>query len=125
MIESFNAEIVELKERITSANREKDFFKDHYDSVQGELARLRADERAARVASRKAIADALKDKEDLNRLRVKFFVFAFFVFCMTAWCDTCSLVGWWWCVWKSLVNGVEKAFHALQLILTNQELTII
>jgi len=91
MIESLNAEIAAL-------NRDKDLFQDRYDSAQGELARLRANERAARFAAfacSKARADALKDKANLNYLRAQLFFILFFVSCMTAWRDTCQLVGWW------------------------------
>ena len=121
MIDSLNAETAALKERVTSLNRDKDLFQDRYDSAQGELVRLRADERAARFASSKVKADALKDKENLNRLKAQVFFILFFVSCMNAWCDTCQLSGWWWCAWKSLANGVEKAFHALQLMSTKQQ----
>ena len=124
-IESLNAEIAALKERIKSLKRDKDLIKDRYDSAQSELTRLRAEERAARLASRnsrkaRADRDALKDKKKLKRLRAKFLFFFFFGSCMTAWCDTCQLVEWWSCGWKGLVNGVGEAFHVLQMVSTEQ-----
>jgi len=113
-IESLNAEIAALKERIKSLNRDKDLFKDRYDSAQSELTHLASRNSCKARADR----DTLKDQKNLSRLRAKFLFFFFFSSCMTAWCDTCQLVGWWSCGWKGLVNGVGEAFHVLQMVST-------
>ncbi|KAF8498555.1 hypothetical protein F5888DRAFT_1612373 [Russula emetica] len=72
VIENLNAEISTLKERVTSLKRDKVLLIDRCDSAQSALTRLRADERTARLASRKAKADALENKEKLNRLRAQY-----------------------------------------------------
>ena len=66
------AEIAALKERVESLIRDKVLLMDRCDSAQSALTRLRADERDARHTCRSVRADALRDKEELNRLKAEY-----------------------------------------------------
>ncbi len=71
VIENLGAQIAELQERVMSLNHDKLLLMDRCESAQSALVRLRSDERAARLANRKAKAEALVDKRNLDLLRAE------------------------------------------------------
>ena len=72
VIENLNAEVAALRERVASLSRDKGLLMDRCESAHSALTRLRADERTARTENRTARAAALKDQEDLDRLRAEY-----------------------------------------------------
>jgi len=69
------AVIENLKTEIAALNRDKDLLTDRCDSAQSALTRLQVDERTVRLENRKVRADALEDKQSLNRLRAEYDAF--------------------------------------------------
>lgn len=72
VIQNLNAEVAALKERVASLKNDKALLIDRCDSAHSALTRLRADERTARSENRTARAAALKDQENLDRLRAEY-----------------------------------------------------
>jgi hypothetical protein len=77
VVESLNAENAALKKRVTSLERHNDLLTDSCNSAHSTVVCLETDEESARLASYKARADALKDRQNLNRVRAEYNAFKF------------------------------------------------
>jgi hypothetical protein len=72
VIKDLNVENAALKERVTLLERDKDLLTDRCNAAHSAVARLSDDEQTARLANYKARSDALKDKQNLNRLSAEY-----------------------------------------------------
>jgi len=71
LIEKLNAENAALKARVGALKRDKDLLMDRCEAGQSALARLKSDERAARLALNLAREGARVAKQKLEKLQVE------------------------------------------------------
>jgi hypothetical protein len=71
LIEKLNAENAVLKARVGALRRDKDILMDRCEAAQSAHARLRSDERAARLALNEAREGARVAKRNLEKLQIE------------------------------------------------------